>query len=162
MLFGSTEFTIVHVVISLVAIITGLVVLYGLLTSKSYSATTALFLLLTVLTSATGFLFPRPHLLPSHIVGIISLVLLVSAIFSLYFRRLQGAWRAIYIVAAVTSLYLNVFVLVVQSFLKVPTLHALAPKGNEPVFAAAQGLVLVVFVVLGFVATRRFRPATNA
>jgi hypothetical protein len=161
MFFDSMAFTNIHVLISLVGIVAGLVVLYGLLTSRAMPAVTATFLLFTVLTSATGFLFPRPHLLPSHIVGIISLVLLAAAIYALYSRHLRGAWRRVYVITAVMSLYLNVFVLIVQSYMKVPGLHALAPKGSEPPFAITQGLVLLAFVVLGFLAVRRFHPATT-
>ena len=119
---------------------------------------TALFLGTTVLTSVTGFFFRTEKLLPSQVVGGISLVLLAVAIAALYGFGLAGPWRTVYVITAVASLYLNVFVLVVQSFLKVPALHALAPKGNEPPFAIAQGIVLVLFVVVGFLAVRSFHP----
>jgi hypothetical protein len=136
------------------------VVLYGLLGSNRTSGTTAYFLVTTILTSATGFLFPFTQLLPSHMVGILSLVLLAIAVFALYGQKLVGAWRWIYVVTAMLSLYLNVFVLVIQSFLKVPVLHALAPSvpPSEPPFAVVQGIVLVLFVIAIVAAVRRFRP----
>ena len=152
-------FTLVHVVISLVGIGSGLIVMYGLLTAKRLNGWTALFLLTTVLTSVTGFGFPFDHLLPSHKVGIISLVVLAIAILARYPLRLAGAWRGIYVVTASIALYLNVFVLVVQSFEKVAALRALAPKQNEPPFLVAQVAVLVIFVVLTIMAAKKFRPA---
>jgi hypothetical protein len=153
-------FTLLHVIISLVGIASGLVVLYGLLGANRISGMTALFLVTTILTSATGFLFPFTALLPSHMVGILSLVLLAIAVFALYGQRLSGAWRWIYVVTALLSLYLNVFVLVIQSFLKIPLLHALAPSvpPSEPPFAVVQGIVLVLFVIAIVAAVRRFRP----
>jgi hypothetical protein len=124
---------------------------------------TAIFLLFTILTSATGFLIPpllSEKLLPSHMIGILSLVLLAVACFALYVKKLSGAWRSIYVVTAMTSLYLNIFVLVIQAFLKVPALHALAPSvpPSEPPFAILQGIVLVFFVIVIIGAIRRFRP----
>ena len=156
--------TMVHVVISLIAIVAGLVVMFGMLGSRSQSGLTAIFLLFTILTSATGFVIPPflfEKLLPSHLFGIISLILLTIACIALYGMKLAGAWRWIYVLTALISLYLNVFVLVIQSFLKVPALTALAP-GNPPsgpIFAVAQGLVLVFFVVMIIGVWRRFRPA---
>ena len=154
-------FTTVHVVISLIAIVSGIIVMFGMLGSNKMPSLTAIFLLFTILTSATGFLFPFEKLLPSHVIGILSLVLLVIACFALYVMKLSGAWRWIYVVTAIVSLYLNVFVLVIQSFLKVPALHALAPSvpPSEPPFAVVQGLVLLFFVVVIIGAWRRFRPA---
>jgi hypothetical protein len=153
-------FTTLHVVISLIAIVTGLIVMFGLLGSKRLPGLTAIFLLFTILTSVTGFLFPFTRLLPSHMVGILSLVLLAVACIALYGMRLSGAWRPIYVVAAMTSLYLNIFVLVIQAFLKVPALHALAPSEPPagPVFAVVQGIVLLFFVLVIIGAWRRFRP----
>ena len=153
-------FTMVHVIISLIAIASGLVVLSGLLGSNRMAGMTALFLITTILTNATGFLFPFEKLLPSHIIAILSLVLLAIACIALYGMKLSGAWRWIYVVTALLSLYFNVFVLVIQSFLKIPALTALAP-GNPPagpVFAVAQGVVLVFFVVVIIGSIRRFRP----
>jgi hypothetical protein len=156
-----SAFTTLHVVISLIAIACGIIVMFGLLGSNRMPGLTAIFLLFTILTSVTGFLFPFEKLLPSHMVGILSLVLLAIALIALYGMKLSGAWRWIYVVTAMVSLYLNVFVLVIQAFLKVPALTALAP-GNPPsgpVFAVVQGIVLVFFVVVIIGAVRRFRPA---
>jgi hypothetical protein len=156
-----STFTQVHVVLSLVGIFSGLVVLFGMFGSSRLTAWTAVFLATTVLTSVTGFPFPRDHILPSHIVGVISLVVLAVAIVALYVYRLAGSWRWIYVASAVLALYLNVFVAVVQAFMKVPFLNALAPKQSEPPFVVAQAVVLVIFVVLGIVAARSFRPETK-
>ena len=157
-----STFTLVHVVISLVGIVSGFVVLFGLLTAKRLDGFTALFLLTTVLTSVTGFGFPFDHLLPSHKVGIISLGVLAVAIAARYLLRLAGAWRWIYVVAAVMALYLNVFVLVVQAFEKVPVLKTMAPTQSEPPFLVAQLVVLTLFIVLGFFAVRKFQPELRA
>jgi hypothetical protein len=158
MMLGMTlsTFTLFHVVLSLVGIASGLIVVYGLMTGKRLDGWTATFLLFTVLTSLTGFLFPFTHLLPSHVVGILSLLMLAVAIVARYPRRLEGAWRRIYVICAMVALYLNCFVLVVQMFLKLPALHALAPKGNEPPFLIAQLALLAIFVWLTIVAARRF------
>jgi hypothetical protein len=157
-------FTLLHVVISLVGIASGLIVVYGFIAGKRLDIWTAIFLLTTVLTSASGFLFPFKHLLPSHIVGILSLLVLAAAIVARYPRHLEGGWRRTYVVCAMVALYLNCFVLVVQCFLKVPALHALAPQGNEPPFLIAQLALLAVFALLTIVAARRFRcsPAEGA
>jgi len=152
-------YTFVHVLISLVGIGSGLVVLLGLLRGKRLDGWTALFLASTVATSVTGFGFPFDHLLPSHKVGIVSLVVLAVGILARYPLHLAGAWRRVYVVCAALALYLNVFVLVVQAFLKVPVLKTMAPKQTEPPFVVAQGVVLTVFVVLGIVAAIRFRAA---
>ena len=154
----SQALTLFHVIISPIGIGSGFIVALGFLTSNRMPTMTAIFLLTTVATSVTGFFFHRAHILPSHIVGIISLVILAAAIAALYSFHLRGLWRAIYVVTAVMALYFNVFVLVAQAFLKIPALHALAPKGSEPPFAIAQGIVLVLFVILGFFTVRRFHP----
>jgi hypothetical protein len=156
-----SAFTTLHVVISLIAIIAGLIVMFGMLGSNPMPGLTAIFLLFTILTSATGFLFPFNGVTPGDIVGALSLVLLAIACIALYGMKLRGGWRWIYVVTALISLYLNVFVLVIQSFLKIPALTALGP-GNPPtgpVFAVVQGIVLVFFVVMIIGAVRRFRPA---
>lgn len=156
-----STFTMVHVIISLIGIVSGFIVLFGLFGSQRMPGMTALFLLSTILTSVTGFLFPVDKLLPSHVVGIISLVMLAIACVALYAMKLSGAWRWIYVLTAMIALYLNVFVLVIQSFLKIGPLHALAPSvpPSEPPFAVVQGLVLVFFVIAVIGAVRRFRPA---
>jgi uncharacterized membrane protein SirB2 len=151
-------FTLVHVALSLVGILTGLIVLFGMFSSKKLPTSTALFLATTVLTSATGFFFPRDHILPAHIVGVISLAVLAVAIFALYERQLAGSWRWIYVVGAVVALYLNVFVGVVQAFQKLPSLASLAPTQSEPPFVVAQVVVLVIFIALGVLALRSFHP----
>src|SRR4030081_726178 len=156
-------FVTVHVIISLIGIVSGIIVMFGMLGSNRMPGMTAIFLLFTILTSATGFLIPpllSEKLLPSHIIGILSLVLLAIACIALYVMRLSGAWRWIYVVTALLALYVNVFVLIIQSFLKIPALTALAP-GNPPsgpVFAVVQGVVLVFFVIMIIGAIRRFRP----
>jgi hypothetical protein len=157
MIFGMTTYTFVHVVISLVGIVSGLVVLLGLVAANRLNGWTLLFLVTTVATCLTGFGFPFVQLLPSHIVGIITLVALTLAIFARYGHRLAGAWRWIYVLGAVVALYLNVFVLIVQAFMKVPGLNALAPTQSEPPFLVTQVVVLVIFILLGIVAALRFR-----
>ena len=159
-----STFVLVHTVISVIAIVAGVIVMFGMLKSTRPGGLAAIFLLLTILTSATGFLIPpllTDKLLPSHIIGLLSLVLLLIACIALYAMKLSGSWRWIYAVTALLALYFNVFVLVIQSFLKIPALTALAP-GNPPagpVFAVAQGIVLVFFVLMIIGAVRRFRPA---
>jgi hypothetical protein len=158
MIFGMSlaTFTLVHVVISLIGIASGFVVMLGFVTGKRLANWTAVFLITTALTSITGFGFPFDHLLPSHKVGIISLVVLAVTIPARYVFDLAGAWRPVYVVGAAMALYLNVFVAVVQSFLKVPFLKALAPTQQEPPFLIAQLTVLLVFFGLTILATRRF------
>ena len=153
----------IHVILSLVGILTGFVVLYGLVTGVSSSGwTTATFLATTILTSVTGFPLPPFGFDPPRAVGVISLVLLALALAALYAFRLAGAWRWIYVGAAVAALYLNVFVAVVQAFQKLPLLHALAPTQSEPPFLVSQIVVLAAFVALGVVAAMRFHPAIEA
>ncbi len=155
-------FTLVHVVISVIGIGSGLVVFYGMLVGKRLNGGTALFLSTTILTSLTGYLFPVQHVMPSHIVGAISLVVLAIAVVARYAVHMQGAWRAIYVITAILALYLNVFVFVIQSFLKVPSLHALAPTQKEPPFLVAQLTVMAIFLVLGYLAVKRFRITSAA
>jgi hypothetical protein len=151
-------FTVVHVVISLIGIVTGLIVLFGMFGGNRMSGMTALFLLTTILTSVTGFLFPISGFTPAIGVGILSLVLLALALLGLYVFHLAGAWRWIYVITAVIALYFNVFVLVVQSFQKLAFLQALAPTQSEPPFQIAQGVVLLLFIIAGIVAVRGFHP----
>ncbi len=153
-----STFTLVHTVISLIGIASGLYVLYCMITRRRLEAwIVAVFLASTVLTSVTGFGFPFSQLLPSHIVGIISLVVLAAAIPALYLFRLAGIWRLVYVIGAVFALYLNCFVGVVQAFMKIPVLRALAPTQAEPPFLIAQMILLIAFIALGFLATRKFR-----
>ena len=158
----TSTFTLVHVLISLAGIGTGLIVVYGLLTGKRLDGWTVIFLTTTVLTNLTGFLFPVEHLLPSHIVGMVSLVVLALAFAARYAGRMERSWRWIYVVSAVFALYLNVFVAVVQSFLKIPALHALAPEGKESPFLIAQLIVMAIFVGIGILAVKQFRLETVA
>jgi hypothetical protein len=156
-----SAFTTLHVVISLIGIVAGIIVMFGMLGSNPMPGLTAIFLLFTILTSVTGFLFPFKGVTPADVVGALSLLLLAIACIALYIMKLSGGWRWIYVVTALISLYLNVFVLVIQSFLKIPALSAVAP-GNPPsgpVFAVVQGIVLVFFVLMIIGAVRRFRPA---
>jgi hypothetical protein len=152
-------FTFVHVFISLLGIGSGFIVMFGLLGGKRMDGWTAIFLVTTVLTSVTGFLFPVEHLLPSHIVGILSLIVLALAIVARYTLHMKGAWRTTYVIGAVVALYFNCFVAVVQSFAKISALKALASTQKEPPFLVAQLLVLAIFVALGIVAAKRFRAA---
>jgi hypothetical protein len=155
-------FTVVHVIISLIAIVSGFIALAGLFTSDARPNWTRFFLLTTLLTSVTGFMFPFTVVTPAFVTGVISVVTLLIALLALYVFQMRGAWRWIYVVTALFGLYLNCFVLVVQSFLKIPSLHALAPTQAEPPFLIAQSLVLVAFVVVGFLAVRRFHPGPVA
>jgi hypothetical protein len=151
-------FTAVHVLISLIGIVSGLVVLSGLLGSKMMNGWTACFLATTIATSVTGFFFPFHGFTPAIGVGILSTLILIITLVARYSKHLAGAWRWIYVIGAITALYFNSFVLVVQSFLKIPALHVLAPQGTEPPFAIAQGIVLISYLVLGYMAVKRFRP----
>jgi hypothetical protein len=154
-------FTLFHVILSLIGIVAGLIVMFGLWASKRMPAMTAVFLATTILTSVTGFLFPFKAFGPPHAVGVISLIVLVFTVLGLYVYRLAGRWRAIYVSTAVLALYLNSFVGVVQAFQKIPFLNRFAPQGNEPPIAVAQALVLVLFVLAGWLAVKRFRPRSE-
>jgi hypothetical protein len=158
MILGFTPFTFFHVAISIIGIAAGVAVVYGLLTSRRLNNWTAVFLVTTVLTNATGFGFPFFQVLPSHIIGAVSLVVLAAAVVARYPKHLVGPWRGIYAVGAVTALYLNLFVFIVQLFRRVPALAAAAPTQSEAPFAIAQGVVLLAFVWLGALAFKRFRP----
>ncbi|HEX7760028.1 MAG TPA: hypothetical protein VF459_11020 [Caulobacteraceae bacterium] len=151
-------FTILHVIISLVGIATGVVALAAMIGNRQLGEWTAAFLATTVATSATGFLFHSKAIGPPHIVGAISLVVLLVALVALYSRHLNGVWRPAYVITAVFALYLNMFVGVVQAFQKLPPLNALAPKGTEPPFVAAQAVLLLAMIGLGYLAVRRFHP----
>ncbi len=152
-------YTFSHVLLSLIAILSGLVVMSGLLTARSLRGWTGWFLATSLATTLGGFGFPYHGFTPAIGVGIVSTIILLATIAGRYLYHLAGAWRPVYVIGAVTSLYLNVFVLVVQAFLKVPALHQLAPKGSEPPFAITQALVLVAFAVVGALSLKRFRGA---
>jgi hypothetical protein len=162
----SQALVLAHTAISLIAIVLGFVVLYAMLGAKHLHRTALWFLVTTFLTTLTGFIFfQRDQILPSHITGIVALIVLAPTVYALFLRKLAGGWRRAYVIGAVISLYLNVFVLVVQLFLKVPAIHALAPNAPvnpEPPFKIAQGLVFVLFVVVGWLAVKRFRSAPIA
>lgn len=153
-----STFTTVHVVISLIGIASGLLTVWGMLSGSLPRTMNAIFLVTTILTSVTGFMFPFSTLLPSHIVGAISLVVLAIALLALYVFNLAGPWRWIYVVTAVTALWFNIFVAVVQSFQKLPFLHPLAPTGAEPPFAIAQGIVLLIMIAVGWFSVKRLQP----
>jgi hypothetical protein len=148
----------IHVLVSLIGIVSGLVVLYGLLTARPFGAWTALFLATTIVTSVTGFPLPPFVLTPARVLGVISLVLLALAVAALYGFRLAGTWRWIYVGSAVAALYVNVFVGVVQSFQKLSFLKPLAPTQSEPPFLVTQLVVLAVFLAMGVLAAMRFHP----
>ena len=154
-------FTLLHVIISLIGIASGIVVVLALCGGRNLSGLTGLFLATTVLTSVTGFMFHSTNFGPPQIVGVISLIALAFALAGRYVFHTAGAWRWIYVITAVLSLYLNVFVGVVQAFDKIPSLHVLAPTGTEQPFKLSQLVVLVIFLGLGFVAVRRFHPTVG-
>jgi hypothetical protein len=151
-------FTIIHVLLSLVGILSGIVVVLAIVTSQQHSKWTQVFVWTTTATTLTGFAFPFNGFTPAIGTGIVSIGILILTIVALYVKKLAGSWRGIYVITAVAACYLNVFVLVVQLFLKVPALHALAPQGTEPPFAIAQGIVLIGFVIAGFLGFKRFHP----
>lgn len=166
MVFGMSlaTYTLIHVIISLIGIISGLIVLFGMIGNKRLGGLTAIFLIATVLTSVTGYGFPVEHLMPSHIVGAISLAALLFAILARYLFHMAGNWRAVYVITSAVALYLNCFVLVTQTFEKVfgpkPVPHP-APPPAGPAFAFTQGIVLALFTVWGYLAVRNFHPETK-
>jgi hypothetical protein len=160
MILGMTTLTFVHVALSLVGILSGFIVVFGWLAGKGLDVWTTLFLASTVATSVTGFFFPFHGFTPALGVGIISLIVLAFAILALYARHLTGPWRRTYVICAATALYLNVFVLIVQLFQKVPALKAAAPTDSDPPFLVTQIVVLAIFIVLTILAAKRFRNET--
>jgi hypothetical protein len=157
-----TALTLIHTLLSLVGIVAGFVALFGLRRHQPVEGWTRVFLSTTILTSVTGFFFPVDHLLPSHAFGVLSLLLLPVAVIGRYVYHQRGAWRWLYSVSAVIALYLNMFVLIVQSFLKVPPLHALAPTQSEPPFAVAQLLNLAFFIWFGVTLTLKSKLPVSA
>ena len=155
---STSTFTLLHVLISLVGIASGLLVMYGLITARSFDLWTFLFLSTTALTSLTGFAFPNKHVTPGIVIGVLSMIVLAIATLARYGMRMSGAWRSIYVISSAIALYFNVFVFVVQSFEKVPALRALAPTQKESPFAISQLVVLVLFVVATVAAVRGSRP----
>jgi hypothetical protein len=158
MVFGLSPFTWFHTIISMIALVAGFPVLFGLIEGRLRNGWTALFLVTAVATDVTGFMFPFETLLPSHYLGILSLLVLAAAVLGRYTFRLAGAWRWIYAAAVGAALYFLVFVTIVQAFGKIAALHTLAPTQSELPFTAAQGVALAVFVVLSVAAARRIRP----
>lgn len=156
--FDLSTFTLVHVLLSVLGLVAGLVVAGGLVSGARLDGWTAFFLSTTIATSITGYGFPADKLLPSHIVGVISLVALALGVYARYGKKMYGGWRRVYVVTAVTALYLNAFVLMVQLFVKTPALARLAPTQQEAPFVLTQAVILVVFVWIGEKAWRRFRP----
>jgi hypothetical protein len=159
MISGMSAFTLFHVGISLLGIFTGLIAVYGMLRGQRMDGMTAIFLLTTILTSVTGFMFPFHKLLPSHILGVLSLILLAFAVAGRYAFHLNGAWRKVYAITAVLALWLNVFVFVAQLFQKSPALHPLAPTGSEPPFLIAQTVVMVIFIGLTVLSAKKFQAS---
>ncbi|HXP22782.1 MAG TPA: hypothetical protein VN807_01535 [Candidatus Sulfotelmatobacter sp.] len=149
--------TLVHVVLSLIGILAGFVVVYGLFKGNRMDGWTAVFLAITALTSLTGFFFPFHKLLPSHVLGVLSLIVLAIAVPARYVYHLAGGWRRIYVISAVLALYFNFFVLIAQLFQKVPPLKALAPTQSEPPFLVAETCALVLFIILGIYSVKGFR-----
>ena len=164
MIFGmsTASFTQFHVILSLVGIASGILVVLGMLSAKLLPGVTVIFLLSTVATSVTGFMFHYASFAAPEIVGVISLVVLGVAVLALFSYKLAGSWRWVYVATAVCALYLNAFVGVVQTFQKVPFFHALAPTQTEPPFAIAQGIVLLLFIAAGIAAAKKFHPADGA
>jgi hypothetical protein len=156
---STSTYTQIHVLISLAGIASGFIVLGGLLLGKRLDSWTVVFLATTIVTSVTGFGFPIHEFGPPHIIGVISLIVLALAVLARYPFHMNGAWRLLYVISAVTALYLNTFVGVVQSFQKIAVLHALAPAQSEPPFLIAQLAVLVLFMTLGVLASIRFKQS---
>lgn len=154
---STATFTLIHVIISLIALVSGFAVIFGLLSGKKLDGITVVFLSSMVLTDLTGYCFPTTHLLPSQIVGALSLLTLAIAIVARYKFRLAGGARVAYVVCAVLAVYFDAFVAVVQSFLKIPSLKALAPTQSEPPFVIAQSILLLLFIGIGIAAAKRFR-----
>lgn len=163
MTLGGPVLTAAHVLISLIAIALGFVVIRGLIAAQRLDRLTALFLGFTIATSVTGFIFfPFKGVTPGIVIGAISLAVLAVTVVARYPMAMAGPWRAAYVVMAVIAQYLNFFVLIVQSFLKIPVLHNLAPTGFEAPFVVAQGIALIAFITLGALAVRGFHLATAA
>lgn len=161
-IFSTSVYTAIHVIISLIGIATGFVALFALAGGHRLAGWTFWFLLFTILTSLTGFGFPITTVTPGIIVGILSLIVLLFAVIALYSFNLGGVWRWIFVVCAAVAQWFNVFVLIVQGFMKVGYLHDLAPTQSEPPFLTAQLAAMALFVVLTVLALRRFHPPTTA
>jgi predicted acyltransferase len=154
-------YTILHVIISLIGIVTGFIVMAGMYTSQYNPSLTKTFLIFTILTSLTGFFFPFHGFKPSYVIGVLSLIALAIAWIALYKHRLAGKWRWIYVVSAIVAQWFNFFVVVAQSFMKIPALHAFAPNGNEPPFAVTELFVMLFFAAFAILAVKKFRPGNE-
>jgi hypothetical protein len=155
-------FTVLHVALSVLGLVGGVAVVFGLLNDIPLPRSTALFVAATIATSAGGFLFRSASFGPPHVIGVISLIVLTAAVAALYIYRLAGAWRSVYVAAAVLALYLNAFVGIAQAFDKIPALHARAPTGSEPPFLLAQAVVLGLFVFVAVLSLRKSRASSLA
>jgi uncharacterized membrane protein len=156
---STAQFTELHVLVSLMGIAAGLLALFGMLGGKLYRLLTMLFLVTTVLTSVSGFLFPIDRMTPGIILGILSMIVLLPAIWALYIGKLEGAWRGTYVITSTLALWFNFFVLIAQSFAKIPPLRAIAPSQASPAFGITEGVVLIVFLWLAVRAFKGFRRA---
>ncbi|MGA2850832.1 MAG: hypothetical protein ABSE46_17675 [Terracidiphilus sp.] len=157
--FRMMQLTYLHVFLSVVGLGAGIFVILGFLSSKRFSILTAAFLFSTVLTSLTGFIFPYHGVTPGIVIGVLSLIVLVLAIYALYVNKLAGDWRATYVVSACVALYFNFFVLVAQAFDKVKVLHSIAPSQTSPGFGIAQAVLLLLFILLTTRSIKKFHPA---
>jgi hypothetical protein len=151
--------TIVHVAISLIGIVAGFAVIFGMFGNNPMEGVAKIFLWMTILTSVTGFFYPIHEVTPGIVIGVLSLIVLAFTWTARYTKHMAGGWRATYVITAILAQYFNFFVLIVQSFEKVPALHTLAPTGKEPPFAATQGFFLLLFIVFTIVALKKFHPA---
>ncbi|MBB3610933.1 hypothetical protein [Rhizobium sp. BK602] len=150
--------TLIHVIISLIAILAGIVVIHGLITVRRHARSTLVYMVTILLTSLTGFLFPFNGVTPGIVFGIVTVLVFIPTAIARYGLRMAGVWRLVFIAGSLFMLYLNCVVLVVQSFQKIPALNAIAPLGNEPSLLAVQVVLLVAFLIVGLLSLRRFRP----
>jgi hypothetical protein len=153
---GLAVFTLFHVALSVVGIVAGFAVVFGPISAQQSKTWTGTFLVATAATSVTGFLFPFHRFLPSHAFGIISILVLALTKPAHYVFHLAGAWRRVYVIGAVMALYLNVLVFIAQFLMKIPALKVLAPTPSEPPFLATQIVVMLTFILLGVLLTKRF------
>jgi hypothetical protein len=151
--------TLIHVILSLIAIVSGIVVVQGLITARRYEKTTLLYMLATALTLVTSFLFPYNGVTPGIAVGVLCVIIFIPTALARYGFQMQGIWRLVFVIGSLALLFFNCLILIVQSFQKIPQLHALAPTDSSPPVAISQGVLLVIFLIVGFLSVRRFRPA---
>jgi hypothetical protein len=161
MILGMTPLTFIHVLLSLIGIATGFLVIFQMIGAKPLGGLNTTFLATTILTSVTGFFFPITKVTPGLVIGTISLVVLAVALFALYSKKLSGGWRTVYVTTAVIAQFFNVLVLIVQSFMKIPALHAMAPTGEESIVKIVQVCALVLLIVLGVAAGKKFKTAVQ-